>query len=126
MSTTKKALWLALLLLGPACSRQSRPEGENMDEIATAYVRLVLAVGQHDPDYVDAYYGPAEWKAEAEGSQRSLESVGQEASRLVSRLSELPPRLGRRNALAAPPVPLETTQLASRSGVDAARPAPLL
>ncbi len=91
MSTTKKALWLALLLLGPACSRQSRPEGENMDEIATAYVRLVLAVGQHDPDYVDAYYGPAEWKAEAEGSQRSLESVGQEASRLVSRLSELPP-----------------------------------
>ena len=33
-----------------------------MDTIAEQYVRLTLAVGQHDPDYVDAYYGPAEWK----------------------------------------------------------------
>jgi len=33
-----------------------------MNTIAERYVRLVLAVGQHDADYVDAYYGPAEWK----------------------------------------------------------------
>jgi hypothetical protein len=33
-----------------------------MDSIAEQYVRLTLAVGQHDPDYVDAYYGPPEWK----------------------------------------------------------------
>jgi hypothetical protein len=26
----------------------------------------VLATGRHDPDYVDAYYGPVEWKAEAD------------------------------------------------------------
>ena len=25
-------------------------------------MKLVLAIGQHDPDYVDAYYGPQEWK----------------------------------------------------------------
>jgi hypothetical protein len=30
----------------------------SLDEIAESYVRLVLSVGQHDPDYVDAYYGP--------------------------------------------------------------------
>ena len=25
-------------------------------------MKLVLAMGQHDSDYVDAYYGPPEWK----------------------------------------------------------------
>ena len=30
-----------------------------MRQLAEAYVRLVLAVGRHDPAYVDAYYGPA-------------------------------------------------------------------
>lgn len=91
MLTTRKALWLSLILLGPACSQPSAPEGANMDEVATAYVRLVLAVGQHDPDYVDAYYGPADWKTEVESSQRSLESIGQEASRLLLLLGEQPP-----------------------------------
>jgi hypothetical protein len=36
-----------------------------MHTIAEQYVRLVLAVGLHDPDYVDAYYGPADWKPAA-------------------------------------------------------------
>jgi hypothetical protein len=30
--------------------------------LAERYVRLVLAVGQHDADFVDAYYGPEAWK----------------------------------------------------------------
>jgi hypothetical protein len=29
---------------------------------AEQYVKLVLAVGHHDPDYVDAFYGPKEWR----------------------------------------------------------------
>ena len=33
-----------------------------MAQIAHEYVRLVLAMGQHDKDYVDAYYGPADIK----------------------------------------------------------------
>ena len=37
-----------------------------MDAIARDYVRLVLSLGQHDADYVDAYYGPPEWKTDAE------------------------------------------------------------
>ena len=36
-----------------------------MQALATEYVMLVLAVGHHDPDYVDAYYGPAEWRTAA-------------------------------------------------------------
>ena len=33
-----------------------------MNQIAERYVKLVLAVGQHDKNFVDAYYGDAAWK----------------------------------------------------------------
>ena len=46
-----------------------------MDDIAEAYVKLVLAVGRHDADYVDAYYGPPEWKAEAEATKVPLPEI---------------------------------------------------
>ena len=50
-----------------------------MDSVASKYVRLVLAVGQHDPDYVDAYYGPAEWRAEAAANVAPLEEIQRRA-----------------------------------------------
>jgi len=34
----------------------------NVNNIAESYVKLVLEVGLYDPDYVDAYYGPPEWR----------------------------------------------------------------
>ncbi len=33
-----------------------------MNDIAEQYVKLVLEIGIYNPDYVDAYYGPKEWK----------------------------------------------------------------
>ncbi len=33
-----------------------------LNQIAEAYVKLVLSVGLHDDSYVDAYYGPTDWK----------------------------------------------------------------
>ena len=52
----------------------------NINEIAEAYVKLVLAIGQHDPDYVDAYYGgPPEWKKQP---KKSLVTIALEAARL--------------------------------------------
>jgi hypothetical protein len=36
-----------------------------MNDAAERYVKLVLALGEHDPDYVDAYYGPPEWRGAA-------------------------------------------------------------
>ena len=56
-----------LLLLSLSCSdkkeHQQISELEiNMNSIAEDYVKLVLNVGQYDSFYVDAYYGPAEWK----------------------------------------------------------------
>lgn len=36
-----------------------------MDKIAESYVKLVLKIGLYDDGYVDAYYGPDEWKPSA-------------------------------------------------------------
>ncbi len=40
------------------------PEAQEqlLNQFAERYVRLVLAVGQHDIYYVDAYYGPEQWQ----------------------------------------------------------------
>jgi hypothetical protein len=45
--------------------------------VAERYVKLVLAMGEHDADYVDAYYGPPEWREAAKG--RTLAEIREEA-----------------------------------------------
>ena len=61
-----------------------------MNAVAERYVHLVLAIGQHDPDYVDAFYGPAEWKTQAEQEKKSLNAIGAEAAKLSATLIETP------------------------------------
>ena len=56
-----------------------------MNAVAERYAHLVLALGQHDPDYVDAFYGPAEWKTQAEKEKKSLDAIGAEAADDLSR-----------------------------------------
>jgi hypothetical protein len=70
--------------LATAQPRQTSP----MNTIAERYVKLVLALGQHDTDYVDAYYGPPEWKADAERRKQPLSEIGPAADRLIA---EIPP-----------------------------------
>jgi hypothetical protein len=36
--------------------------GRQLDGIAESYVKLTLEIGLYDPDFVDAYYGPPEWR----------------------------------------------------------------
>ena len=57
-----------------------------MDTIAEQYVKLVLAMGQHDADYVDAYYGPPEWKKDAETTKLDLDAIGSRARALTADL----------------------------------------
>jgi hypothetical protein len=61
-----------------------------MDRVAESYARLVLAVGQHDPDYVDAYYGPPAWKEESDAHKRPLAELRAEAAGLVEELRAHP------------------------------------
>jgi hypothetical protein len=58
------------------------------NSVAERYAHLVLALGQHDPDYVDAFYGPAEWKTQAEKEKKSLDAIGADAAELIATLAK--------------------------------------
>jgi hypothetical protein len=58
---------------GVAASSATARAADEMNAVAERYAHLVLALGQHDPDEVDAFYGPAEWKAQAEKEKKSLD-----------------------------------------------------
>lgn len=77
---------LALLIGRPAA--QTR-QTSTMNMMAERYVKLVLALGQHDADYVDAYYGPPEWKAEVERQKPALTAIDRDAEQLVGELGRL-------------------------------------
>ena len=53
----RASLGLFLFFLINACTQQKKPL-ENFNAVAQSYVRLGLTIGQYDPDFVDAYYGP--------------------------------------------------------------------
>ena len=65
-----------------------------MNRIADSYVKLVLAVGQHDADYVDAFYGPPEWRTAAEQAKRPLPEIRDEATSLIAEIEAQPPASG--------------------------------
>ena len=61
-----------------------------MNILADRYVKLVLAMGQHDADYVDAFYGPPEWRKEAEAAKKPLAAIDTEAADVLKELSAAP------------------------------------
>ena len=60
-----------------------------LNNIAESYVKLVLDVGQHDSNYVDAYYGPQEWLEAARRKKISLPVIKQSAISLATELDSL-------------------------------------
>jgi hypothetical protein len=76
-----------------AASEQTPPTRGTtpMDRIAEAYVKLVLAMGAHDSDYVDAYYGPPAWRKEVESSKSPLDAIGSHAGTLIRDMGALAP-----------------------------------
>jgi hypothetical protein len=61
-----------------------------MNGIAERYVKLVLALGQHDRDYVDAYYGPPDWRKQAEAGKIALDELGRRARALLDEVGKIP------------------------------------
>jgi hypothetical protein len=66
-------------------------ENDSMNALAERYVKLVLALGQHDADYVDAYYGPPQWQKDTEGAQRPLAEIDRDAAALEAALASARP-----------------------------------
>ncbi len=81
-------LLLATLLLG-GCATTPRA-ADSLDDVAAAYVRLSLEAGTHEEGYIDAYYGPPEWKQAAEAKPRSVAELRAAAAQLQGRLRLLP------------------------------------
>ena len=91
-----------------------------MNSLAERYVRLVLALGVHDADYVDAYYGPAGWRKDAETTRLSLQEIDASAEVLTRELAAAAPAPDRLRARAPAPSSCE----AARGTADARGDAP--
>jgi hypothetical protein len=82
----RRVLFLFVLSSLVSVSGNAHATADDMNPLAERYAHLVLALGQHDPDYVDAFYGPAEWKTQAEKEKKSLDAIGAEAAELMQKL----------------------------------------
>jgi len=67
-----------------------------VDELANRFVRLALALDHHDQGYVDAYFGPPEWREQASGD---LATIKAEADELVTDLDAENPSVRQRYLL---------------------------
>lgn len=90
MRCSTLTLWVGAAFVAGACTRAAPTPMIAMNDVAERYVKLVLALGQHDAAYVDAFYGPAEWRTEAERSKRQLLDIDGEAERLIREADSVP------------------------------------
>lgn len=93
-----KPILAGMALLASACATtetapRSVAAGEasadTLDRAAETFVKLVLGVGEREEGYVDAYYGPPEWQAEAKTRAATIATLSQEAAELATRLEAL-------------------------------------
>jgi hypothetical protein len=82
-------IWLLIIVL----ALMIKPEQNEVDlnSIAEQYVRLVLSIGEHDPNYVDAYYGPAKWQEDARKQKLTLAQIREQAESLQWQLESFHP-----------------------------------
>ena len=76
-------------------------QGTSVDpfrEIAIRYVKLVLATGQHDADFVDAYYGAEDLRREAEAAKAPLVPLATEAAALEKDIGKAALPVGKADA----------------------------
>ncbi|MBI1800658.1 MAG: hypothetical protein HYR71_03405 [Chloroflexi bacterium] len=58
------------------------------DAVGQAYVEMALAIEQHQPGTIDAYFGPSSWKAAAEAAgKRPLDELAARARELAAAVS---------------------------------------
>jgi hypothetical protein len=83
-----RAFAACTLLLAALSGCQNRQKAaESLDEIAREFVLLSLTIGEKEPGYIDAYYGPSELqsKANADAPKASLDALAQQTDALLAR-----------------------------------------
>lgn len=88
-----RAFLIGLCALVGACATTptapAAPGGDTLDAIARDYVALTLEIGEREPGYVDAYYGPAEWAEAAKANPRTVPQLVEGAATLTQRLEAI-------------------------------------
>lgn len=79
-------LALALALTLGACQPQSPADPGNLDAVARDYLVLELAMGLHDDNHVDAWFGPQELEHAAKEKRLSLAAIHDRAAVMAERL----------------------------------------
>jgi hypothetical protein len=59
-----------------------------LDDLSERYVHLALALGQRDPDFIDAYHGPPAWKTQAQAERHSLESIQRRGEEIIAAMGQ--------------------------------------
>ncbi|WP_157073641.1 hypothetical protein [Sphingomonas soli] len=88
----RRALLLALaplvLAATPAAAQRSL-----LDGIAIDYVKLTLEIGEREPGYVDAYFGPPEMATAAKANPRDVKALSAAAAALTAKLTAIEPSI---------------------------------
>lgn len=85
---------LSLMFLLTACMGGRAPVGpapDTLDAVAVDYVKLILEIGEREPGYVDAYYGPPEWAEAAKAAPREVPALLAAARTLEARTRAIDP-----------------------------------
>lgn len=78
---TLKSICAGLLVSASAVSASAAPA--TMPEVSERYIKLVLGVGEHEPGYVDAYYGPAVHAETVKANPKPVKQLRSEALSLL-------------------------------------------
>ncbi len=84
----KRCTAIVFAILTAACATQAPPP--SLDAPAANYVKLALALGEHDTDWVDAYYGPPEWREAVKAEKKSVAEIHAAASALRDEVQRVP------------------------------------
>ncbi len=80
---------IALSLISLTAAPQRKDYKESLNEAAEQYVRLILDIGQHDPDFVDAYYGPKEWQDAAKTMSYRFTALLDRSEAIIARVKRI-------------------------------------
>ena len=84
--------WLVglMALIAAGCASANEAVGStdmSLDALARDYVRLALEIDAHESGYVDAYFGPEDWREAARKNPRERPQLKTEADRIVAALN---------------------------------------
>lgn len=77
---------LVFIVVMALASCAPKPPPPDLNPLAEQYVRLSLEIGTHEEGYIDAYYGPPEWKTEAEAHPRTTAELKTAADALKAQV----------------------------------------